>query len=216
MSTEYIALVASLVSAAVALFALFYARSRTQAAKQSVDTLVHEYQDDHEYRRRLAAAQLIRDWDEHVFPSRSIVLARWPDRFNAANPIPWADIVAERDRMVAEHCELMKKVGATGAKYPDDMLTITDHMTKILNYFELVAHSVFCGIADEDIIKTFLRNPFHKWYGLLEDFRDNVTRQRKYDPWPPVTELYRRWYPEPQSSVARRRTGVLDAHQRSL
>jgi hypothetical protein len=80
-------------------------------------------------------------------------------------------------------------------------------MAKVLNYFELVAHAVSSGIADEDMMKSALQNAFYNWYNVLKEFRESMTKQRKYDPWAPVAGLYKRWYSDAESIRFREQTG---------
>lgn len=213
MSLELAAIIISTLSLVVAIIAVFYFRSQaitarvqTQTAIESFRILRNEYVDDHDYRRRQYAAELIRQWDTDIFVSRSIILAIWADRFNHPESIPWNEIMKEREKeLVNLNVPSLRK---------DDNITagsniyfVTDHMTRILNFFELVTHCVYHRIADEEILKTFFMNPFYNWYRLLADFKQELTARRKYDPWDPVDKLYERWRKDAETLREREKTG---------
>lgn len=79
-------------------------------------------------------------------------------------------------------------------------------MNSIMNYLELIAVAANNKVADEDILKQSYYVPIDRWYRILSDFREHVTKHRKYNPWRPFDKLHEKWY-EPQQQE-RAGTGV--------
>ncbi len=172
----------SLVSAAVSVVSLLLAR--------------RVFQHQHEYARRQLAVQLIGQWDERTLIARQEVMRRWPDLFNRHMTIEWSEIEKVRTEQIARD---------QSAKDVDGKLLVTDHMTKILNFFELLATSSINHVADEDILKQSFGVTFNKWYLALEGFKEHVATARGYDPWVLVMELENRW--ARQASISKFPTG---------
>lgn len=196
--------VLSLSAVLISLITAYFVYRQTKYSKEHVEAMWKEFRDDHEYKRRQYAVNLARDWDDSVFYSRSVILRIFPDRFDKISAISWDDIKICRDKQLLlldkEHGDNQLSIGNT------EYLLVTDHIAKILNYFEIVAHAVFSKSADEETLESYFRNSFFNWYNFLSEYREQLKLQRKHDPWSPVSLLYKRWYPE-KCSGERPKTG---------
>lgn len=178
---EYLSWGAAAVAAACALISLYY-------AKRAIAVRAQTLRDDHDYRRRLHAVHLVEKWDEMTLRARKSITNRWPQAWVQGVPIPWSEIESCRNQQV----ELAKTT-----EWPEDTpRVITDHMTTILNYLELVAVSIHDRVADEDILKKTFFISVPRWAHMLADFHDNMQRQWQFDPWEPLRRLVKEWGPD--------------------
>ncbi|MGA2623363.1 MAG: hypothetical protein ABSF91_05865 [Bacteroidota bacterium] len=143
----------------------------------------------HDLNRRQNALRLIERWDEATLDARKAVMSIWPESFHETKDIPWNEIEQERERQIGS----LKK----GGQLDSGTRLITDHMNTIMNYLELIAVAAYNNVADEEILSQSYDVPFDRWYRILSDFREHVSKHRKYNPWKPVDKLHEKWYETP-------------------
>lgn len=189
-----ISVIISMGSAVCALYSLFLQRRN---AKLSTTSFV----DDHGYRRKSAAIQLLAKWDEQTLGARKVIMSKWERRFNDNSTIEWALIEAYQKQQLAKE----RRSGRLDSK----PRLITDHMAVVLNYFELIAVAIEHHVVEEDILRNQFHATFQRWNTILADFRRHLTITRgNVDPYNGALDrLEKRWYP-PQEPPPQTRTGV--------
>lgn len=190
-------LLIAIASAIIAITALVLARRQFALARSQFDLARKVLTDNHEYSRRLYAAQLVGLWDEKTLSSRQAVMSHWAACFNQNIKIEWRSIDEVRQKQLK-----LRKDSPDSLSHPP---LITDQMAKILNFLELIATAALNGVGDEDILKQSFDITLNRWYLILEDFRDHMKTQRGYDPWGPLPRLHKRWHSEEESKA---KTGI--------
>jgi len=198
----------SLFAFLVSIITAFFVFKQSESSKKSVEAVWNDIISDHEYRRRMYAIEITKTWNDKIFTSRSVIIKMWPDRYNQIKPLSWDEIISVRDRQL----ELLKN------KDNNDFLTITneyylitDHITRVLNFFENIAQAVFTKVADEEILKENFKGILFHWHNLFCDYINQIRIVRKYNVYSPVSSLYKRWYQneEEQDIKERCQTGKI-------
>jgi hypothetical protein len=173
-----VSLIIAIVSAVVAVSSFVISRQQYALAEKALSDL-------HDFNRRQNAMQLVSQWDEKTLASRQAIYVQWPDSFSRNFEIEYREIEELREKQLA----FLK---ANPGPYSGTPL-ITEHMTRILNFFETIATAISSNTADEDMLRHSFGNTFKRWYVILGGFREEIIKKRAYNPWEPIDDLNRRW-----------------------
>jgi hypothetical protein len=193
MPTET-AVIVSTVSAAIAFASAIIAVLSYRLHRGDARLARHSFADDHDYRRRVQAVQLLIKWDEMTLLARKVIMSRWEKAFNENLVIPWSEIEEYRGKQIEQE----HKTGRLDSK----PRLITDHMAVLMNYFEAIASSILHEVASEAILRRHFENTFERWYAILTDYRRHVKDTRRCrdqsgkdcDPWGGTLDwLYQQW-----------------------
>lgn len=175
-------LIIAILSSGIAIYTLYISSQQyTLAAKA--------FSDLHDFNRRQNAVQLVGQWDELTLPSRQAIYIEWPETYDKNVEIEYTKIEKVRDKQ-------LNSLRASPGPYLGTPV-ITDHMTKILNFFETISTAVSNNTADEEMLRHSFGNTFKRWYIILGGFRREVAIKRGFNPWEPIDDLNKRWNSTP-------------------
>jgi len=180
-----VSLIIAILSSGIALSSFLISRQQYGLAEKA-------FSDLHDFNRRQNAMQLVGQWDKETLPSRQAIYIEWPETFDKNIEIEYQKIQEVRERQ-------LKSLKANASPYSGTPL-ITDHMTKILNFFETIATAISSNTADEEMLRHSFGNTFKRWYIILGGFRREVVIKRGFNPWEPIDELNKRWNSMPSPS----------------
>lgn len=184
MSTTLISIVTVLLSIlglVISLLVYYNSQKQYKLSQKS-------FSDDHHYNRCLCALNLIEGWDKETLKSRTCLMNQWKERFKSPVPIAYDEIKRYKDEQIA--LALEKNIN------PDELITVTEHIQIILNYFENLALAIDNNIADDEVLQEAFLNTFERWYHLLSEYKNVITKYRTFDPWAPLDKLHERWFPQ--------------------
>jgi hypothetical protein len=140
------------------------------ASKEAVAVAQQALRDDHDYQRRLYAAELISRWDERTLHARTAIMKRWSERFTNNEAIPRSEIVDEFNKEV--------KPNSRGT-HP----IMVYHFGTVLNYLDDVAMAVMFEVGDNTMLKAAFEATFKRWMRVLGEYREYVKGIRQMNPW---------------------------------
>ncbi len=189
--------VATAFAAVVAVVASVVAVKSAKQSEKAVVVAQQALRDDHDYQRRLYAAELISRWDERTMHARSAIMRRWSERYQNNEAIPRAEIDAE----------FKKEVDAS--RQGTDPVMV-HHFGTLLNYLDDVAIAAMFKVGDDSMLKAAFEATFKRWMRVLGEYREHVISLRKIDPWARLDELSREWS---DSAPAAQPTGAITTKQ---
>ena len=180
---EIISLAISVVLLIITIFGLFYAGFQLKCAKKALEMSVKVHSADHDWHRRLAAQNALKEYNQSTITS---LLQKEFNYLNRNEAIPLAEV----ETKMSSNPELQ------------------DYLHKLLNFYEGLARGGFQQIYDEEVIKAGRRgamiNALRAFNSYIEDHRV------KFSPkvWCDLESLVAKWVLEEKGKNLRESTTI--------
>ena len=149
------------------------------------------YKDSHGHERLNETLEYMRDWDEKTLTSRVIIM-EIQDVYEKATP----DVIP-LEKIIKIRTEPLRKIKS--GELDSGTLLITDHITILLNYIDLLATAINMGIIEEKYVYEYLGQAIKRWFNVLRNYRSEFNdkpEKRTRHPWRAGEKLVEKWTKE--------------------
>lgn len=180
---EIISLVLSTVSVIVTISGLVYAGLQLKHARKHLETSIKIHGADHDWHRRLAAQNTLKEYNQSTITSR---LQKEFNYLNRKEAIPLAEV----EEKLSSNSELQNE------------------LHQLLNYYEGLARGVFQQVYDEEVVKAGRRGAMIKALRAFGSYIED--RRAKFSPkaWSDLEALVAKWILEEKGRNSRESTEI--------
>ena len=180
---EIISLAISVVLLIITIFGLFYAGFQLKCAKKALEMSVKVHSADHDWNRRLAAQNALKEYNQ------SMIISSLQKKFDYFN------------RKEAIHLSEVEEKFSSNVNLQNDL-------HQLLNFYEGLARGVFQQIYDEEVIKAGRRGSMIKALRAFNSYIED--RRAKFSPkaWCEFESLVAKWILEEKGKNPRESTTI--------